>query len=380
MEIFRIWRMWVRLAPVLLVTVISMEAAKAQSPPLQAGKEEAVRTRLVILGNAGGRTAWRGLGEGSMSAAIQVGKDVYLIDFGSGWLDAYYQAKLGTPGDNAVPGGLETLRAGFITHLHADHIADYARLIQFGPTDGLQRRKSPVEIFGPARVTERMFDGVRDRTLLVRPENPAPGISDLTRSLLEAYATDINDNMSDGGRPHPNAYLKPNDIVVPQEVSASPSRPSPRMFPFQIYRDENVRVLATLVNHAPMYPSFAFRFETLDGVIVFSGDTNRNDNLIELAKGADILVHEVIDMNWPRRMLPEPRSAADEAKLRHLLEAHTDIAELGPIAQEAGARILVVSHLSPPTTLDAEYLSQIKGFSGTTVIGRRLFSITLPLR
>lgn len=152
------------------------------------------------------------------------------------------------------------------------------------------------------------------------------------------------------------------------------------MRPFQIYQDENVRVLAALVNHAPMFPAFAYRFETPDGVIVFSGDTGRNDNLIELAQGADVLVHEVIDMNWPRNYLPEPRSAANEAKLRHLLEAHTDVAEVGSVARAAGARVLVLSHFSPPTTTDAEYLSQVKDYSGITMDGRRLFSLPLPLR
>ena len=345
-------------------------------------QKPAVRTRLVILGDAGGRTAWRGRGDGSMSAAVQIDKDVYLVDFGSGWLDAYYQAGLATPGDPDVPGGLETLRAGFVTHLHADHMADYAKLVQFGPTDGLQKRKTPVQVFGPGRLrdVDKLFPGVKDRSTLIRPNDPAPGLQDITESLLDANAADINDNMSDGGRPSPRAYLKANDIAIPASAGASPANPSPKMSPFEIYKDEHLRVLATLVNHAPMYPAFAYRFETPGGVIVFSGDTNRNENLIEMAKGADVLVHEAIDMNWPRKMLPEPRSQADEAKLRHLLEAHTDVAQLGSIAQDAGVRLLVVTHLSPPTTSDADYLSQIKGFSGVAIVGRRLASLSLPLK
>jgi hypothetical protein len=30
---------------------------------------------------------------------------------------------------------------------------------------------------------------------------------------------------------------------------------SPPMQPFEIYRDENIRVTATLVDHAPLYPA-----------------------------------------------------------------------------------------------------------------------------
>ena len=365
----------------LTLMIIGVEPADAQ-PSNPVAQAASAGTRLVILGDQGGRTAWRGLGHAGMSAAVQVGKDVYLVDFGAGWQDAFFQAGLGEPGNPIRPGGLETLRAGFITHLHADHVADYGRLIQFGPTDGLQLRKSPLVIYGPGRVADgaKMFAGVKDPKKLIRPDNPAPGIRDLTDSLLEAYATDINDNMSDGGKPHPSAYLNVNDIALPAAAGASPSNPAPRMRPFQIYKDEKVRVLATLVNHAPIFPAFAYRFETPDGVIVFSGDTNRNDNLIELAKGADVLVHEVIDMNWPRKYLPEPRSPADEAKLRHLLEAHTDVAEVGSVARDAGARVLVLSHFSPPTTSDANYLAQVKSYSGITLVGRRLFSLMLPVK
>ena len=371
------------LAPLaaLALMILTGKPAEAQpaNPVIQA---ETGRTRVVILGEQGGRTAWRGLGHAGMSAAVQIDKDVYLVDFGAGWQDAFFQAGLGVPGNPIRPGGLETLRAGFITHLHADHVADYGRLIQFGPTDGLQLRKSPVVIYGPGRVADgaKMFAGIKDPKKLIRPDNPAPGIRDLTDSLMDAHATDINDNMSDGGKPHPSAYLNVNDIALPEGTGASPANPAPRMRPFQIYKDEKVRVLATLVNHAPIFPAFAYRFETPDGVIVFSGDTNRNDNLIELAKGADVLVHEVIDMNWPRKYLPEPRSQADEAKLRHLLEAHTDVAEVGSVAREAGARTLVLSHFSPPTTSDADYLAQVKSYSGTILVGRRLFSLTLPVK
>ncbi|MFL6797404.1 MAG: MBL fold metallo-hydrolase [Xanthobacteraceae bacterium] len=375
----------VRLPAWLLGAMLLCGVAVAQGPQQQGrqdtGNPGLAHTRLVVLGAGAGRTAMRGGGEGGMSAAVQVGRDVYLVDFGAGWLDAFYQAGLATPGPTDIPGGLETLRAGFITHLHADHMADYGRLVQFGPTDGLQKRKTPVAVYGPGRVTDSgLFPGIKDRKTLMQPDNPAPGIVDVTESLLQANAADINDNMSDGGRPSPRVYLAAHDIIIPENAGASLSKPSPRMAPFEIYKDENVRVLATLVNHAPIYPAFAFRFETPNGIIVFSGDTNRNDNLINMARGADVLVHEAMDMNWPRKFLPEPRSSSDEAKLRHLLEAHTDVAELGSIASEAGVKVLVLSHLGPPTTSDADYLAQIKGFAGKVFVGRRLFSLGLPIR
>ena len=80
-----------------------------------------------------------------------------------------------------------------------------------------------------------------------------------------------------------------------------------------MFEDDRVRVSATLVAHAPVWPAFAFRFDTDDGSIVFSGDTARSENLIKLAKGADILVHEVIVTKWSmlsfRRRVRSPKKA-----------------------------------------------------------------------
>ena len=52
-----------------------------------------------------------------------------------------------------------------------------------------------------------------------------------------------------------------------------------------------------LVQHAPVFPAFGFRFDTPDGSVVFSGDTGPCDNVVRLARGADVLVHEVIDVD-----------------------------------------------------------------------------------
>lgn len=55
-----------------------------------------------------------------------------------------------------------------------------------------------------------------------------------------------------------------------------------------------MRVTATLVPHGPMYPSFAFRFDTDHGSVIFFDDTAKSENLITLAQGTDILVHEAV--------------------------------------------------------------------------------------
>ena len=53
--------------------------------------------------------------------------------------------------------------------------------------------------------------------------------------------------------------------------------------------------------HGHVMPALAYRFDTADGSVVFSGDTTVDDGLIALAQGADILVHQVADLGYLER-------------------------------------------------------------------------------
>ncbi|MER5391002.1 hypothetical protein [Saccharopolyspora sp. NPDC002686] len=63
-----------------------------------------------------------------------------------------------------------------------------------------------------------------------------------------------------------------------------------------VMEDDRVKVSAVLVPHGPVFPSFAFRFDTAHGSVTFSGDATCTDNLVKLARGSDILVHEAINL------------------------------------------------------------------------------------
>jgi ribonuclease BN (tRNA processing enzyme) len=141
-----------------------------------------------------------------------------------------------------------------------------------------------------------------------------------------------------------------------------------------------VTVSAILVDHAPIFPVFAFRFDTPAGAVVISGDTNRNANLIELAKGADILIHEAIDLDWARSLFPAQRTPAQDAKLRHLLEAHTGAHNLGSIVDAADVKLLVLSHLAPPTLDDQAWLRQFTRTRGKAVVGKPPMSFVVPVQ
>ena len=62
-----------------------------------------------------------------------------------------------------------------------------------------------------------------------------------------------------------------------------------------VYEDINVKVEAFPVNHGN-WPAFGYRFATPKRKIVISGDTTPVDTLIDIAKGCDVLIHEVYSL------------------------------------------------------------------------------------
>jgi ribonuclease BN (tRNA processing enzyme) len=112
-----------------------------------------------------------------------------------------------------------------------------------------------------------------------------------------------------------------------------------------VMQDERVKVTAALVDHPPVVPAFAFRFDCPDRSIVFSGDTNKSDNLIRLATGADVLVHETLWVPAVDRLVARVPNAATLKK--HIIDSHTAVEDVGRVAAAAGVKMLVLSHLVP---------------------------------
>jgi ribonuclease BN (tRNA processing enzyme) len=138
-----------------------------------------------------------------------------------------------------------------------------------------------------------------------------------------------------------------------------------------------VQVRAILVQHPPTFPSFAYRFDTADGSIVFSGDTTVCPNLVKLAHGADVLVHEVIDRAWAESRFEPPLDPDQLAAVNHLVSSHTTIEQVGGVAQRAGVSTLVLNHLVPADNPHERWLEAQEGFSGRLVVGEDLMQIGL---
>jgi len=145
-----------------------------------------------------------------------------------------------------------------------------------------------------------------------------------------------------------------------------------------VYQDENVKVTAFEVEHYGAKPSYGFRFDTPDRVIVFSGDTQRTANLIQMARNADILVHEVVNDEAVDRLV-QRIDPGNMGLKDHIVNAHTPITEVGKIAAEAGVKTLVLTHFVPsdgPDDKDEIWPKDVrKDFKGPVVLGRDLMEV-----
>ena len=367
------------LAAVLGNPASAEEIAQQQARIAQAKSAAApFATRLLLLGTAGGPVYWTNTNRRSTSSALVVGDAVYLVDCGDG-VGKRLQEALNPPTERVT---MTTLRAVFLTHLHSDHVVDYPNILLYGWYAGIEAAASPLRVFGPGRrgEMEPMFTAPGRQATepqVMNPSNPTPGTEDMTGYLYQAFATDINDRMRDSSKKDIRTLVKVEDIKLPEIVGfKSPNEtPEPEMQPFKIYEDDRVRVSATLVYHAPIWPAFAYRFDTDEGAVVFSGDTAPSQNLVRLAKGADILVHEVIVSAWIDRVLPPPRNPAQEALRTHLLNAHTPVEKVGKLAELAGVSTLVLNHIVPGNARAEELAPAQQDFAGQLIIGEDLLQL-----
>ncbi len=355
-------------------------AAADESPVRSASKahRDWTGTSLVLLGTAGGpllNTA----GHRGISTAVVYNNRVYIIDLGHGSLEQIDAAGLAGEGANA----LSNVRAVLFTHLHSDHITEWPAMYMVSPSNTISGRlPQPIQVFGPGDrgTLPRVSPPTRPAPPVVNPSDPTPGIVGTTKYLHSAFASDFNDRIRDSNLADPDSLFSIHDIdisaywkVDPQGIP--PVLPAGTRIP--VWVDGDVTITATLVNHHPTAPAFGFRFDTPQGSIVISGDTAPSENLIDLAQGADYLVHEVIDPAWVDDLVSTLPPASQGPVRAHLLGAHTSIDQLGEVAEQAHAKTLVLTHLAP-ADLSPSRLGPIRrAFSGKLILGRDLLDLRL---
>ena len=318
-------------------------------------------TELVLLGTAGAPMPVAG--RAGTSSALVVDRRVFVVDCGRGSPSAFVDAGL----------DFSQLEAVFLTHLHGDHTGDLAGMLVYpwggrvddnGPLD-------PIRVYGPSR-PQRLADGdaTFHRETTIHPELPGPGTTDLVEHLLAGYAYHFNVMPLDACMPDAGMLVRAYDITIPAWTHGV------LQVPVVVFEDDAVRVAAVAVTHGRAVPSLAYRFDTIDGSVVFSGDTTVNDDLIALAQDADILVHQVADLAYLEQ------HGITGAALERMAALHTDVNEVGSVAERAGVRELILNHFlpaEPHEISDAQWAERAgQGFSGTTAAGHDGMRRALP--
>ncbi|MBU3743150.1 MAG: MBL fold metallo-hydrolase [Sediminibacterium sp.] len=273
-------------------------------------------TKLVLLGTG---TPFANPERSGPSLAIVVNQTAYVVDCGPGVVRRAAQAAR----DKHIP-ALEPskLRRLFITHLHTDHTAG---LSDFIFTPAVLDRNEPLQVVGP------------------------PGIRKMTTLIQKAYAEDqvVRIQGLEGG--NAAGYQ-----VQVSEVTKG-----------EVYKDENIRVIAFEVLHGSWKHALGYRFETKDKVIVVSGDCTYSESLIEMARGCDILVHEVFS---------EAGLQKREAKWQKYHNTfHTSTSQLARIGQMLQPPLIILTHQLTFGSSYESLLEEIKRtYSGKVVNGEDL--------
>ena len=236
-------------------------------------------------------------GRAQACVAVLAGKALYVIDAGAG------SAQVATLA--ALP--LERLEAVFLTHFHSDHIA---AVPEFNLNSWVAGRPKPLAVFGPAGITE-VVDGLNaayrlDRTYRVAHHGAAllpPEIGVMQSNLMEA-----------------GTKLSLGDLTV----------------------------TSFAVNHDPVRPAVAYRFDYRGRSVVISGDAIVEQGLIEAATGADLLLQDTLSLPIIKTLEQASAGTRMEKILHDIQDYHAQAGDLSVLVDQSGVRQLALYHLVPP--------------------------------
>lgn len=224
-----------------------------------------------------------------------------LLDCGPGALDSIEEAGL----------SYRDVRRIFLSHYHTDHSLDIGRLLSAVSNDESYPEGRRITIYGP----EGLGNFLGNWQLLYPGTTPKRDFPE-TREI--------------GG-----------GMVLDEGAS---------------------RISAARVSHGDM-PALAYRLEEKGTSIVYTGDTGYDPRLVDLARGADLLVSEC--------SFPDG----------HEMEGHLTPTLAGRIASEASVRRLLLVHLYPELFRDRSPADIIEAvslrFDGQIEIGRDGLEIEL---
>lgn len=315
-----------------IIMLAMLCCAASQAAAAQTG---VVASRWITLGTQGGPIPLKTRSQ--PANVLVVGPDAYLVDAGDGAAEQLAKADI----------GLGRVKAVLFSHLHFDHTAGLFGIISLRWQTSIT---SPLTIYGP------------------------PGTRVLVDGILAAMGPAVRAGYAYPGEPH--RPFDPGIRVVEIRDGAT----------FDLGAAHVTAAKNTHYTFAKgsaedrAFESLAFRFDLPDRAIAYTGDTGPSAAVEKLAHGVDLLVSEMIDFDRTvaeiRATSPNMPPAAMNGIQTHLREHHVTPQQLGEMAAAAGAKSVVITHLSAPDVdgrTTTEYLRGIgKHYSGAVIVARDL--------
>jgi ribonuclease Z len=250
-----------------------------------------------------------------------------------------------------------SFREIFFTHYHADHLLGVTGLLR---TMGLQDRSAPVILYGP-KGAQRVLGaaislGIERNKFPIDIVEIKPG-DRLARDDYEIVVFETEHRADTVGyalvehrrlgRFNPD---RARELGIPEG-------------PFwgQLHKGKTI----TLPDGRIIGPAELVGSPRAGRRVVYTGDTRPHLSVIEASRGADLLVHEAT-------------FGGDEME-RAQETGHSTAAEAARVALEAGARRLVLTHISSRYSRDAaELLAEARSVFPETVIARDGMTVDVP--
>lgn len=237
----------------------------------------------------------------------------------------------------------------FITHWHADHFAGLLPLIE---TLHLSRRKEPLDIFGPEAsyfidtLTELSYWGIGFKIKAIDC-----GEKDLEK-LVETDEYEIYSIKVKHTVPAVGYMLKEKDHWNINVNLASKFGLKGKQL--KIVKEEGSIKVG---NRTIRLNQIAKKREGRK--IVYSGDTLAFEKFFQIAKNADILIHDGTFM--------EPEES----------RGHSPVQDVAKLAKKYGVKKLILTHFSRRYRKDKELLDAVKPIFKNVVIAEDLMKVTL---
>ena len=180
---------------------------------------------------------------------------------------------------------LDKLEGIFLTHYHSDHTFGMPNMISRSWQRG---RTIDLNIYGPQGLRQ-LLDPIN---ALLRLDNSYRVAHHGAQMMDTTYAKGIANEFT----------IKQDSIQV-------------------VYEKDGITITAFDVAHEPIEPAVGYKIEFNGKKVVISGDTKMSELLTEMAKGCDLLVHEVMLMDF-QKMLAQANEDVGLERNAHLV---TDI-------------------------------------------------------